>query len=416
MKKRVISLLLAGIMTLSLLPTAAFALTPAKVRKTFSDLPSPDFPITKAATWAYYEGITAGTSDTEFNPKGFTTRGQIVTFLWRYKGSPEPTSQNNPFSDVKPNDYYYKAILWAVEQGITQGTSATTFSPGKICGIGEVVTFTWRAEGKPRSAGAKDFIPMLTGRFGDAYFNEAFAWADDKGYIGIRDNYKTLEDVNKPCKRGFVVELLFKIAVKHGEHPLLDYGTPLTKFTSSIPRRTPYDKYSDLYGYYISLDIAGTQVLTMGDKGTNFTFTEEGTLLTVQPSRHLSGHTEIYNTFSDSNNFVLGMDIAGGNDSDGTAVGVWEFEPFELKNNQVFVIEQAKKDSAGNIRAYIKSKNGNYIQKTNTGLVLTSQKSKATPFYFIDAIQTREGQRVHLYTAHVLEPQSYTNLYWETED
>ena len=70
----------------------------------------------------------------------------VVTFLWRAAGKPEPTTTDNPFKDVVEGSFYYKAVLWAVEQGITKGTSATTFSPGKTCTRGEVVTFLYRAE------------------------------------------------------------------------------------------------------------------------------------------------------------------------------------------------------------------------------------------------------------------------------
>ena len=88
--------------------------------------------------------ITNGTSATTFSPDAGYTRAQVVTFLWRAAGMPEPTSTNNPFKDVKMGSYYYKAVLWAVEKNITTGTSTTTFSPEDTCTRAQVVTFLYR--------------------------------------------------------------------------------------------------------------------------------------------------------------------------------------------------------------------------------------------------------------------------------
>ena len=96
--------------------------------------------------WAYYHDpqIAAGTSETTFSPKNPCTRAQIVTFLWRAAGSPEPETTENPFEDVKESKYYYKAVLWAAETGVTAGTSKTKFSPNDTCTRSEIVTFLWR--------------------------------------------------------------------------------------------------------------------------------------------------------------------------------------------------------------------------------------------------------------------------------
>jgi hypothetical protein len=102
----------------------------------------------KAMLWAVEQGITTGTSATTFGPNKDCTRGQVVTFLWRAAGQPEPKSTSCPFTDVKATASYYKAVLWAVENGVTSGTSATTFSPGKICTRGQVVTFLYNALAK----------------------------------------------------------------------------------------------------------------------------------------------------------------------------------------------------------------------------------------------------------------------------
>lgn len=109
----------------------------------FTDVPKNVY-YRAAVLWAVKAGVTNGTDKTHFSPDAPCTRAQVVTFLWRACGKPEPTSTNNPFRDV-PDDYSKKAVLWAVEKGITKGTSATTFSPNKVCTRGEIVTFLSRA-------------------------------------------------------------------------------------------------------------------------------------------------------------------------------------------------------------------------------------------------------------------------------
>ena len=134
----------------------------------FTDI-SPDAYYYDAVLWAVENGITNGTSATTFGPDVTCTRSQVVTFLWRAKGCPEPTATANPFTDVKETDYFYKPVLWAVEQGITNGTSATTFSPLDTCTSSQVITFLWRSNGKP-AAETADTI----------WYAEAVAWANGK--------------------------------------------------------------------------------------------------------------------------------------------------------------------------------------------------------------------------------------------
>ena len=109
-----------------------------------------------AVLWAvnHEPQITNGTDATHFAPGAECTRGQVVTFLWRAYGQPEPTSSENPFEDVEAGKFYYKAVLWAVEKEITKGTSATAFGPADVCTRGQVVTFLWRAAGKPSATAA----------------------------------------------------------------------------------------------------------------------------------------------------------------------------------------------------------------------------------------------------------------------
>ena len=102
----------------------------------------------KAVLWASENGIVYGTSSTTFRPNQGCTRGQVAAFLWRAKGRPEPTTGNNPFTDVKASEYYAKAVIWAAENKIVYGTTTTKFSPEQSCTRAQIVTFLYRTYGK----------------------------------------------------------------------------------------------------------------------------------------------------------------------------------------------------------------------------------------------------------------------------
>lgn len=127
--------------------------------------------------WAVDSSITSGTTRTTFDPEGICTRSQIVSFLWRAAGSPEPKSLTNKFTDVSASAWYYKAVLWAVENGITSGTSATTFAPNKSCTRAEAVTFLWRANGTPSASFNNKFTDISY----TAYYTQAVLWAVENG-------------------------------------------------------------------------------------------------------------------------------------------------------------------------------------------------------------------------------------------
>ena len=116
---------------------------PAAITLPFVDVAKDSY-YCKSVKWAYGSEITGGTSTTTFSPDDNCTRAQVVTFLWRTAGQPKPNKNNNPFADVKADSYYYDAVLWAVENGITGGTSANTFSPDSNCTRAQVVTFLYR--------------------------------------------------------------------------------------------------------------------------------------------------------------------------------------------------------------------------------------------------------------------------------
>ena len=118
------------------------------IKDIFNDVPSGSY-YEDAVIWAVGNGITNGTGEMTFDPDGICTRAQAVTFLWRAAGSPAAEGNVMPFEDVVPGSYYYDAVLWAVEKGITKGTSETTFSPDMNCSRAQIVTFLWRSQGSP---------------------------------------------------------------------------------------------------------------------------------------------------------------------------------------------------------------------------------------------------------------------------
>lgn len=169
----------------------------------FSDVKASDYFFTPVS-WAVANGVTNGIGNGLFGPNQTCTRGQIVTFLWRAAGCPEPKSSYNPFNDVKPSDYFYKAVLWAVENNITSGMSANSFGSNLGCTRGQVVTFLWRANGKPAVSGSNPFTDVKTS---DYYYN-AVLWAVQQGITKGMD--ATHFAPNNTCVRGQIVTFLYR--------------------------------------------------------------------------------------------------------------------------------------------------------------------------------------------------------------
>lgn len=142
----------------------------------FSDV-AQDVYYRDAVVWALKNGITGGTTPSTFSPDMTCTRAQAVTFLWRAAGCPEPRITENPFDDVAETDYFCKAVLWAVERGVTSGTSDTAFSPYAACSEAQIITFLWRAQNRPDAAGRSELAAGL----GEHYYTDAVAWADTYG-------------------------------------------------------------------------------------------------------------------------------------------------------------------------------------------------------------------------------------------
>jgi hypothetical protein len=157
-----------------------------------------------AVLWALDKSVTGGKTAATFAPAAACTRAQAVTFLWRAMGSPAPTATVNPFTDVSADAYYYKAILWALEKGVTGGTSATAFSPDAVCSRGQIVTFQYRAAGSPAVTGKSAFTDVPAG----AYFADAVNWAVAQGVTsGMNGTAFAPKD---HCTRGQIVTFLFR--------------------------------------------------------------------------------------------------------------------------------------------------------------------------------------------------------------
>lgn len=168
----------------------------------YGDIPS-DAYYYNAVVWAVKNGVTNGTTPTTFSPNSPCTRAQIVTFLWRAAGSPA-TDEENPFTDVAPDSYYYDAVHWAVAQGITVGTSATTFSPDATCTRGQSVTFLYRHEKSPAVSGGNVFTDVNA----DAYYADAVQWAVEKGITTGTSAITFSPD--QDCTRAQIVTFLYR--------------------------------------------------------------------------------------------------------------------------------------------------------------------------------------------------------------
>ena len=175
---------------------------------------NPSNPFTDVPLGAYYEepviwavenGITDGVTETSFAPDNQCLRSQVVTFLHRAAKNPEPTSTNNPFTDMNTDNYFYKPVLWAVEKGITDGVSETAFGSNNVCTRGQVVTLLWRAAGKPDPTSTTN---PFTDVNSDNYFYDPVLWALENGITdGVTE---TSFAPNATCTRAQVVTFLHR--------------------------------------------------------------------------------------------------------------------------------------------------------------------------------------------------------------
>ena len=182
----------------------------ASFKEAFPDLPNPfsdlapsDF-CYDAVMWAVGRDITGGIGNYTFGPNLPCTRAQAVTFLWRAAGSPEPETRAMPFTDVPVGSYYYNAVLWTVENGITEGTSDTMFSPDDTCSRAQIVTFLWRAGGSPAASGNSAFTDVAS----DAYYAAAVIWAEKNDITGGIGG--GLFGSNNNCTRGQIATFIYR--------------------------------------------------------------------------------------------------------------------------------------------------------------------------------------------------------------
>lgn len=169
----------------------------------FLDVPAGAY-YAPAVQWALAQGITGGTTATTFSPNRTCTRAQVVTFLWRAAGSPEPIRSENPFQDLSEDAYYYKAVLWAVEQGITAGVTNTTFQPNATVTRGQTAMFLYRYAGTPEAAGETVFQDVPA----SAYYAPAVCWAVEQGITAGVSSTAFAPD--SACTRGQIVTFLYR--------------------------------------------------------------------------------------------------------------------------------------------------------------------------------------------------------------
>ncbi len=173
--------------------------------KNFTDMPPKDNWAHDPIDWAIVFDITKGTSPTTFSPDDGCTRAQAVTFLWRAAGCPEPYAADNPFSDVNGDDYFYKAVLWAVGKGITKGTSPTAFSPDETCTRAQITTFLWRLRGEAEPISPASHFTDVTE---SDYFYKAVLWAADNGVT--KGTTETEFSPDDTCTRAQIVAFLYR--------------------------------------------------------------------------------------------------------------------------------------------------------------------------------------------------------------
>ena len=182
-----------------------------EVPPVFSDVVSDGF-YSRALDHCYAKGWVTGVTASTFAPEGACVRAQVVTFLWRAADCPKPQKTDNPFVDVKESDFYYQAVLWALEQGITTGTDATHFSPMGVCNRAQVVTFLWRAWGKPAPNGAEHpFRDVPAGSF----YEQPVLWAVEEGITSGMT--ATAFGPTANCNRAQIVTFLYRAYAERSE-------------------------------------------------------------------------------------------------------------------------------------------------------------------------------------------------------
>lgn len=191
----------------------------------FTDMPAEGNWAHAPIDWAYFDGITAGKTANTFAPKYVVTRAEAMTFLWKVMGSPEPETQDNPFTDVPEGKYFYKPVMWAVENGVTSGATETTFAPKQKCSRAQIMMFLWAAAGKPEPDTEEN---PFTDVSENKYYYKAVLWAVENGITGgiAADKFGP----NNTCTRAQIVTFLYKaqplLTTEPDPDPALDPITP----------------------------------------------------------------------------------------------------------------------------------------------------------------------------------------------
>ena len=242
--------------TASVQPTPEPTPTPTPPPIPYTDVPE-DAPYYDAVVWAYESGI-ASDGDT-FEPDSACTRGQVITFLWRAMGSPEPQITENPVSDVVPSNWFYKPVLWAYESGIS---TSSTFKPNSPCTNGEALTFLWRAEGKPIAAMHNSAIALAAP---SQYFTRPVAWAETNGLLSAEVGFNP----SASCLRADLMTYLYWAAeewtfteedktVQAEYERILNSGEPFTYYAGGL-----------CYADYVDVDNDGKVELLTVETGEN---------------------------------------------------------------------------------------------------------------------------------------------------
>ena len=231
--KRLTAFLLTLALAFSLCPAASAAIV-----EPFEDVPA-DAYYAPAVEWALDAGVTDGIAPTRFGPDYTVTRGQAVTFLWRAMGQPEPEDTQCPFNDVNAGDFFYAPVLWAVENGITDGTSDTTFSPADTLTRAHIITFLWRTAGWPNDNGS------------ELWYTDAVNWAREEDLLSGTARAFAPGD---PCPRADVVTYLYRA----NEAGSLDWGDEEYEDFFDVPVEDMNEaKMLETLDEWIELDEAG---------------------------------------------------------------------------------------------------------------------------------------------------------------
>ena len=275
----------------------------------FNDVPD-TFGFYDAVEWAAENGVTNGTSANTFSPFNECTRAQVMTFLWRAMGCPKPKTSETPFTDVKKGSYYYDAVLWACENGITKGVSKTSFAPDRKITVPEALTFVWRAKGSPIVEDTDAFIRISKSE----YYYEAVRWAT---YANVSD-LSEMPEKYYPALRYNVAEYLW---AAFGREPALSVECRNNLYetfgeVNILPQAARWDNGDLVIDCCI---VNGFDTAVKNIVVTYFYFgNDDGEIVRVNREIPISGEIIAPHTYIESNIRFKGKDILATNADLGT--------------------------------------------------------------------------------------------------